>query len=106
MSLHTQSKAAPGPPPETWGAYSTKSEGNTGVISMIDLLFADLSKEMTEAKTDEKNSQANCGTMMTGSTAKRTTVSKALSAKGSDETKGALALSRQAGRQAGRQADS
>merc|ERR1712151_907533 len=50
--------AAPGPPPETWDAYSTKSEENTGVISMIDLLIADLSKEMTEAETDEKNSQA------------------------------------------------
>merc|ERR1719222_1249312 len=59
VSLHTQSKAAPGPPPETWGAYSTKSEGNTGVISMIDLLIKDLDKEMTEAETDEKNSQAD-----------------------------------------------
>jgi len=83
VSLHTQGKAAPGPPPETWGAYSTKSEENTGVIAMIDLLIADLSKEMTEAETDEKNSQADYETMMRDSAEKRTTDSKALSAKGS-----------------------
>merc|ERR1712066_806169 len=83
VSLHTQSKAAPGPPPETWGAYSTKSEGNTGVIAMIDLLIKDLDKEMTEAETDEKNSQADYETMMKDSAAKRTTDSKALSQKGS-----------------------
>merc|ERR1719203_2576617 len=83
VSLHTQSKAAPGPPPETWGAYSTKTEGNTGVIAMIDLLIADLSKEMTEAETDEKNSQADYETMMRDYAAKRTTDSKALSQKGS-----------------------
>merc|ERR1712151_1191811 len=63
--------------------YSTKSEENTGVIAMIDLLIADLSKEMTEAETDEKNSQADYETMMKDSAEKRTTDSKALSAKGS-----------------------
>merc|ERR1712203_438006 len=63
--------------------YSTKSEENTGVIAMIDLLIADLSKEMTEAETDEKNSQADYETMMKDSAAKRTTDSKALSQKGS-----------------------
>jgi len=83
VSMHQQSKAAPGPPPETWGAYSTKSEENTGVVAMIDLLIADLSKEMTEAETDEKNSQADYETMMKDSAAKRTTDSKALSQKGS-----------------------
>jgi len=83
VSLHTQQKAAPGPPPETWGAYSTKSEENTGVIAMIDLLIKDLDKEMTEAETDEKNSQADYETMMKDSAEKRTTDSKALSQKGS-----------------------
>merc|ERR1712060_716070 len=70
VSLH---KAAPGPPPETWGAYSTKSEENTGVIAMIDLLIKDLDKEMTEAETDEKNSQADYEQMMKDSAEKRTT---------------------------------
>merc|ERR1712151_204481 len=31
ISEHKQSKAAPAPPPATWGAYATKSEENTGV---------------------------------------------------------------------------
>jgi len=75
--------AAPGPPPSTWGAYATKTEENTGVIAMIDLLIKDLAKEMTEAETDEKDSQADYEQMMKDSAAKRTTDSKALSAKGS-----------------------
>merc|ERR1719254_125774 len=48
---------APAPPPETWDAYATNSEENTGVIAMIDLLIKDLDKEMTEAKTEEQEGQ-------------------------------------------------
>merc|ERR1719323_2367944 len=51
VSLHSQQEGAPAPPPATWGAYATKSEENNGVIAMIDLLIADLAKELTEAKT-------------------------------------------------------
>merc|ERR1740120_588635 len=50
---------------------------------MIDLLIKDLAKEMTEAETDEKDSQADYEQMIKDSAAKRTTDSKALSAKGS-----------------------
>merc|ERR1719203_927241 len=50
---------------------------------MIDLLIKDLDKEMTEAETDEKNSQADYETMMKDSAGKRTTDSKALSQKSS-----------------------
>merc|ERR1719507_1938121 len=50
---------------------------------MIDLLIKDLAKEMTEATTDEKDSQADYEEMMRDSAAKRTTDSKALTAKGS-----------------------
>merc|ERR1712238_381975 len=89
VSVH---KEAPAPPPATWGAYATKSDENTGVIAMIDLLVADLAKEMTEATTDEKDSQADYEQMMSDSAAKRTTDSKALSSKGSAkaDTEGAL----------------
>merc|ERR1719343_866135 len=59
---------------------------------MIDLLIADLDKEMTEAETDEKNSQADYETMMKDSAAKRTTDSKALSAKGSAKADAEAAL--------------
>jgi len=46
------------PAPETWsGGYQKKGQETTGVIGMIDTLVKVLEKEMTEAKTEEKNSQ-------------------------------------------------
>jgi len=83
VSAHRQHKDAPAPPPATWGAYASKSGETTGVIAMVDLLIKDLAKEMTEAETDEKNSQADYEQTMKDSAAKRTTDSKALTAKGS-----------------------
>merc|ERR1719277_1428452 len=47
VSAHAQRKDAPPPPPETFDAYTKKSEDGTGVISMIDLLVKDLDTEMT-----------------------------------------------------------
>merc|ERR1719454_112181 len=50
--------AAPPPPPETFeGAYQKKGEESNGVIAMINLLVKDLDKEMTEAETEEEDSQ-------------------------------------------------
>merc|ERR1711957_412616 len=49
-----QVKDAPAPPPESPKAHSKKSEESNGVIAMIDLLVNDLTKEMTESKTDEE----------------------------------------------------
>jgi len=83
VSQHSQRKDAPAPPPATWGAYASKSGETTGVIAMIDLLIKDLQKEMTEAETDEKDSQSDYEQMMKDSAAKRTTDSKALTEKGS-----------------------
>merc|ERR1719401_181329 len=83
ISEHKQHKDAPPPPPETFGAYTKKSEEKGGVVQMIRLLIADLDKEMTEAETTEKDSQADYETLMKDSAAKRTTDSKALSQKGS-----------------------
>merc|ERR1719410_2327056 len=74
-------QAAPPPPPATWDAYSKKTEESTGVISMIDLLIKDLDKEMTEAKTEETDGQADYETMMKESAEKRVTDSKSLSDK-------------------------
>merc|ERR1719272_1611853 len=69
------------PPPETFGAYSKKSGESTGVIAMIDLLIKDLDKEMTEASTQEKDSQADYEQLMKDSAAKRAEDSKALTDK-------------------------
>merc|ERR1711972_471233 len=74
-------REAPAPPPSTWGAYASKSQENTGVIAMIDLLVADLDKEMTEAKTQEKDSQADYEQLMKDSADKRATDSKSLTQK-------------------------
>jgi len=74
-------KKAPPPPPETFGAYSKKSGDNMGVMAMIDLLIADLDKEMTESETEEKDAQADYETTMRDSAEKRTKDSKLLGEK-------------------------
>merc|ERR1711953_128553 len=82
VANHDQGSVAPPPPPATWGAYSKKSEESNGVIGMIDLLIKDLDKEMTEAKTEESDAQADYETMMAESAEKRVTDSKSLADKG------------------------
>merc|ERR1719158_153601 len=72
---------APPPPPEAPGAYKKKTEESGGVIAMIDLLVKDLDKEMTVAKTEEKDSQADYEQMMKDSAAKRADDSKTLADK-------------------------
>jgi len=76
-----QQREAPAPPPSTWDAYSKKSGESTGVIGMIDLLISDLEKELTEAKTEEKDAQADYEQLMKDAADKRTTDSKSLSEK-------------------------
>jgi len=78
VAAHSQHRVAPPPPPEAVGAYQTKSEESTGVISMIDLLVKDLDKEMTEAEVTEKDAQADYEAMMKDSAEKRIADSKAL----------------------------
>jgi len=72
---------APAPPPATAEAFSKKSGESNGVISMIDLMIGDLTKEMTEAEANEKNAQAEYEQTMTDSSEKRNTDSKAVADK-------------------------
>jgi len=81
ISEHVQGKADPGPPPATWGAFAKKSEENGGVIQMLNLLLADLDKEIAEAEAEEKDGQADYETLMADSAEKRTADSKSLSQK-------------------------
>jgi len=92
VSQHVQLKSALPPPPETFGAYRTKSEENNGVIEMINMLIKDLDKEMTEAETQEKDAQADYETLMQDSAEKRAADTKSISEKESAkaETEGAL----------------
>jgi len=91
VSQHSDREAPP-PPPESFGAYTKKTEDSMGVMAMIDLLIADLDKEMTEAETNEKDAQADYETLMKDSAVKRTKDSKLLSEKESikAETEGDL----------------
>merc|ERR1719310_1370807 len=81
VSLHDQTVTAPPPPPEAPGAFKKKSEESNGVIQMMDLLIADLDKEMTVATQEEKDAQADYETMLKDSAEKRAGDSKALSDK-------------------------
>jgi len=72
---------APPPPPESFKAYSKKGEEGSGVINMLDMLVADLDKEMTEAETGEKNAQKEYEKFMSDAAEKRATDSKDLTDK-------------------------
>merc|ERR1719262_584829 len=75
-------QAKPAPPPETFeGAYKKKGEETSGVIAMVDMLVADLDKEMTIAETTEKESQKDYETMMSDAKAKRAADSKSIATK-------------------------
>jgi len=105
ISAHRLRKRdSPGLPPGTWNAYSKKSGESAGVISMLNLLIKDLDKEMTEADTTEKNSQADYKMMMGDSTAKRSADSKSLSGKVGTlaETEGLLESHKEDQRSSGR----
>jgi septal ring factor EnvC (AmiA/AmiB activator) len=81
IKQHDQDVAAPPPPPEAPGAYKKKTESSNGVIAMIDLLIKDLDAEMTQAATEEKDSQADYEKMMSDSSTKRAEDSKLLTEK-------------------------
>merc|ERR1719213_1438794 len=79
VSVHSQAK--PPPPLEAPGAYQKKTEESGGVIAMIDLLVKDLDKEMTVAKTEEKDAQGDYEQFMKDSQEKRADDSKTLADK-------------------------
>jgi septal ring factor EnvC (AmiA/AmiB activator) len=62
---------APPPPPEAVGAYKKKGEESTGCIAMMDMLIADLDKEIQEFEVNEKDAQAEYEQFMQDSADKR-----------------------------------
>jgi len=76
-------RVAPPPPPETFGAYTKKGEESTGVITMLDMMVADLDKEITEIETEEKENQAEYEQFMKDSAAKRASDAKSIEDKAS-----------------------
>jgi len=69
------------PPPETWGAYQKKGQEQSGVTAMMDMLIADVSKDMQESEVEEKNAQEAYEGFMQDSKNKRAQDSKSLAGK-------------------------
>mmetsp|Transcript_161085 Transcript_161085/g.297057 ORF Transcript_161085/g.297057 Transcript_161085/m.297057 type:complete len:686 (-) Transcript_161085:50-2107(-) len=61
--------------------YAVRKEDSSGVLAMIDMLIADLDKEIAMIKTEEKDAQEDYEVLMADSKEKRSTDSKALAAK-------------------------
>merc|ERR1719382_1042711 len=85
-----QTGAAPPPPPEANLAYKKSGEESGGVLAMIDLLVADLDKEIQVMELEEKDAQKEYEVFMSDSSEKRALDSKAITdksaAKASTET--------------------
>jgi hypothetical protein len=78
---HNQEKDAPPPPPATWDAYSKKSEESGGVMAMMDMLVADLDKEMQEMDVEEKDAQKEYEQFTSDAAEKRVMDSKSITEK-------------------------
>jgi chromosome segregation ATPase len=82
VSAHKQmADGAPPPPPETFDAYSKKSQESNGVIAMMDMLVADLDKEMQEMEFEEKDAQGEYEKFTREAAEKRVTDSKSITDK-------------------------
>jgi len=79
VGVHSQT--APPAAPEAPGAFKKKSEESNGVIAMMDLLVADLDKEMTTAEQEERDEQADYEQMQKDAEEKRAADSKSLAEK-------------------------
>jgi predicted nucleic acid-binding Zn-ribbon protein len=75
------SQVAPPPPPEANLAFKKSGQESNGVIAMIDLLIADLDKEMQVSQVEEKDAQKDYETFMADAAEKRATDSKAITDK-------------------------
>merc|ERR1719265_2502667 len=71
-------QVAPPPPPETFGAYAKKGGESGGVINMLDMMVADLDKEIQETEVEEKENQAEYETFMSESAKKRASDAKSI----------------------------
>jgi hypothetical protein len=66
---------------QTEGAYSTKEHDSSDVLAMIDVLIKDVEKEIVEAQTTEKDSEADYDRAMNNAREKRTLDTKTLTDK-------------------------
>jgi len=84
------SQVAPPPPPAANLAYKKSGESSNGVMAMIDLIVADVDKEIQTMEVDEKDAQSDYEGFMSDASGKRAQDSKTLtdseSAKAETET--------------------
>jgi len=80
IKTHERVHEAPPPPPAGASAHK-KSEASGGVLAMMDMLVADIDKEMLAAKMEEKDSQDDYEKLMQESSEIRASDSKALTDK-------------------------
>lgn len=81
VSAHEQMRSPPAPPPESFNAYTKKSEEGGGVTQMIDLLVKELDTELQESEVNEKDAQKDYEGLMAESSTKRADDSKSISDK-------------------------
>merc|ERR1719237_277521 len=82
IAAHKQVSAdAPPPPPATWDAYAKKSQESNGVMAMMDMLVADLDKDMQEMDVEEKDAQSEYEQFTKEAANKRVTDSRSITDK-------------------------
>merc|ERR1719454_2548088 len=74
-------KAPPPPPPEAPGAFKKKGEESGGVIAMMDMMKADVEKEIQELKFQEKDAQGEYEEMTLDASEKRASNLKSIAEK-------------------------
>jgi len=82
VALSQSNGPAPPPPPETPSAeYEKKGEESAGVLTMMDMLKADVEKDIQEMEFEEKDAQTEYEEMLTDAAAKRAADTKSIEEK-------------------------
>merc|ERR1719487_1610033 len=90
------SQVAPAPPPEANLAYKKSGEESNGVIAMIDLIVADVDKDIQIMEVEEKDAQKEYEAFMADASDKRALDSKAITDKQSAKAETELEANKEA----------
>jgi len=85
-------QVAPAPPPEANLEYKKSGESSNGVMAMIDLIVADVDKEIQTMEVDEKDAQSDYEGFMSDASEKRAQDSKTITDKESAKAEGETEL--------------
>merc|ERR1719456_111148 len=105
MHSQDEDEAPPPPPPAALPAYSKKSEESGGVMAMMDMMVADVEKEMQTAEVEEKNAQEEYEQFMKDSADKRALDSKTITDKEATKAELETALAKSMGDLEGKQGE-